>query len=234
VIPELLAREGPAEAIPLRASAERARRQLERSLTLRVTTRREDGVLLASIDVVNLAGHKLPTGFPSRRLWLHVVLTDAQKQTLFDSGAWDPSTGELLAGGAFQPHHRVIDKPGQVQVFETEALDSKGRPTLSLLNAASHRKDNRILPAGFDVRRLAAAGLAGLEIGPSGLEGDGGFRSGSAQTLYRIPMPSAGNGHLLKVEVLFQAIKPSHRPASFRLAEDLSYPVVVARFETVL
>lgn len=233
-MPELLARTNAPEAAALRSAAVRARRQLERALDLRVTTQREGGLLLAAVELMNLAGHKVPTGFPSRRVWLHVALTNSRQQKLFDSGDWEAASGELLAGEGFQPHHRVIEKPHQVQIFETESLDAQGRPTVSLLNAAGHRKDNRILPSGFDPQKLVAAGLDGLDIGPVGAGAGDGFRAGSARTLYRIPFPASGEGCRLTVEVLFQTIKPSHRPASFRLPDGLGGPVVVKRFETSL
>jgi len=43
----------------------------------------------ANVVVQNLAGHKLPTGFPSRRAWLHVVIEDAAGNVVFESGGYD-------------------------------------------------------------------------------------------------------------------------------------------------
>ena len=232
VIPELLARSDPEQAETLRTTAKRATQQLERALRLRVSTLRENGFLFVTVEAINFTGHKLPTGFPSRQLWLHLVLAGDRQTTLFESGAWDPASGELRAGAAPQPHYRLIEKPSQVQIFETEALTAQGQVTHALLNSASHAKDNRILPRAFDVRRLSAKSLEGLKIDPVGVEIDDAFRPGSAVTVYKIPLTSLPRR--LTVEALYQSIKPAHRPASFTLPPDLSRPIVVARFETVL
>ncbi len=44
------------------------------------------------IDVLveNLTGHKLPTAYPSRRVWLHVAIHDRNGLTVFESGALNP------------------------------------------------------------------------------------------------------------------------------------------------
>ena len=41
-----------------------------------------DGRLEAEISIENLAGHKLPTAYPSRRVWLHVTVRDGHGQVL--------------------------------------------------------------------------------------------------------------------------------------------------------
>src|SRR4029077_13523870 len=43
--------------------------------------------LPAGVVVENLGGHKLPTAYPSRRVWLHVVVRDGGGRAMFESGA---------------------------------------------------------------------------------------------------------------------------------------------------
>jgi len=103
-----------------------------------------------------------------------------------------------------------------------------------LLNSASHGKDNRILPVGFDAQRLSAAGFAASGIGPVGVEIGDGFRPGSSLRVYRIPLPFVVKGCRINVDALYQSVKPADRPTAFRLPADLSRPAVVARIEMVL
>ena len=47
-----------------------------------------DGALEFEIAISSSVGHKLPTGFPSRRVWLHVTVYDTGGSVVFESGAW--------------------------------------------------------------------------------------------------------------------------------------------------
>ncbi|WP_321472190.1 multiheme c-type cytochrome [uncultured Paludibaculum sp.] len=234
VIPRLLARLDPAQAAVLETTTQRAESQLERSLKLQVSTRRQPGALLVDVAINNLAGHKLPTGFPSRRLWLRVALLDERQSTIWESGDWQPESGRLRIGEGLQPHHLLIEKPEQVQIFEVEAVDARGRLTHSLLGSARQKKDSRILPMGFDRSRLTEKGLGALNIDPVGVKPGDDFRSGFALTHYNLPLVQAGKGCRLVVEALYQTVKPEHRPADFALSPDLARPVVIARVEQML
>src|SRR5690606_40075326 len=60
-----------------------------------------------------ISGHKFPTGFPSRRAWLHVTLTDAAGEVVFESGAWTEE-GKVVGDdhdadpARYEPHHALI------------------------------------------------------------------------------------------------------------------------------
>ncbi|MDO8834166.1 MAG: hypothetical protein Q7V01_01145 [Vicinamibacterales bacterium] len=119
------------------------------------TTRLAGNRLAAEVTVSNLAGHKLPTAYPSRRAWLHVIVRDAQGAAIFESGAARPD-GSIVGndndedGARYEPHHLEVTSPGQVQIYEAIMGDPQGAVTTGLLRAVTYLKDNRILPKGFD------------------------------------------------------------------------------------
>jgi hypothetical protein len=159
----------PAE---LSATARRSTEQLQqRTARLALTSvRGEDGRLQASLRVENLAGHKLPTAYPSRRVWVHFIVTDANGKVAFESGRLTRE-GSIVGNDndrdptLFEPHYASIDRPDQVQIYEPILGDPEGRVTTGLLTATTYLKDNRILPRGFDRETasddIAVAGAAG-------------------------------------------------------------------------
>lgn len=129
--------------------------------TIAVTAERVDGRLVADVIVDNLAGHKFPTAYPSRRAWIQLTAKDAQGRVVFESGAWTPD-GRIAGnvndtdGTQFEPHYRQIDQPDQVQIYESVMADPSGRVTTGLLSGARYLKDNRLLPRGLDKARATA------------------------------------------------------------------------------
>jgi hypothetical protein len=113
------------------------------------------GRLEADVVVRALAGHKVPTGYPSRRVWLAVTVMDADARVVFSSGVLQPSGA--IAGNdndedaaRFEPHYREVRSPDQVQIYEAIMGTRAGTVTTGLLSAVSYLKDNRLLPRGFD------------------------------------------------------------------------------------
>lgn len=123
--------------------------------TLAVSAERAGGRITADVTVENLAGHKFPTAYPSRRAWIQFTVKDAQGRVVFESGAWTPDgriTGNLNDSDAarFEPHYAQIDQADQVQIYESVMGDPAGRVTTGLLSGARYLKDNRLLPRGFN------------------------------------------------------------------------------------
>jgi hypothetical protein len=163
------------------------------------------GILTFEVGVTNLTGHKFPTGYPSRRTWLHVTVHDAGGRVVFDSGGLDDS-GAIRgndadeAPSAFEPHYEEITRPDQVQIYEPILGDSGGTPTTGLLTAVRYLKDNRLLPRGFDKRSAAT------EIGVyGGAADDTDFTGGGDRVRYRVPATTAGP-YRVDVELRYQSI----------------------------
>lgn len=196
----------------------RARQQLGRALKLDVTARREKGVAIVDVVVTNLTGHKLPTAFPSRQMWIHLQARDNTGKVVFESGGLDPASG-AFAGG-----------PEPV-VFEAVYSDAQGRATVSLLEAARYRKDTRIPPAGFRASRLAEAGLRGFDIAPVAVPANIDLQPGMAIASFRVTSSAPLE---LEAEALFRTIQPSHELPAFPIPAKLRQPVSLARATTTL
>ncbi len=167
------------------------------------------GRLETEIALENLGGHKLPTAYPSRRVWLHLVVRDGNNRTVFESGAVNAEGA--IAGNdndadasRYEPHYTEIRDAGQVQIYETILVDSKGSVTTGLLHAVRYLKDNRILPRGFDKK------TAGADIAVAGEAlADADFSGGSDRIRYSIDLGAAQGPFRVEAELLYQPI--SHR-----------------------
>lgn len=177
----------------LLAAAERSEAHVATAARLSIREmRREGDTLVVVVRVENQTGHKLPTGYPSRRVWLHVTVT-AGGSVVFESGA----PGELPAA---QPHYDVISSPNEAQIWEAQLVTLDGKPTHRARDARRYSKDNRILPAGF-----APSGLDRTRTEPLGTSGDASFVGGADEVTYRIQAPA---GATVDVELLYQSLRP--------------------------
>ncbi|MGB9438071.1 MAG: hypothetical protein WCB15_09020, partial [Desulfobacterales bacterium] len=196
-----------ADAGHLQDTIKRTVTQLEKETAgLTVTPKRTEELLTVTVDVENLAGHKLPSGLPSRRCWLHVVVTDENNNTIFESGK--PTGDGRIEGNAadqdpstWEPHYDFINSQDQVQIYEPIMLTYEGGVTYTLLRAFSYAKDNRLLPAGFD--KVSASG----DIAVYGdAAADANFAGGSDQITYAIKVAGAIEMLNITVELLYQTL----------------------------
>jgi hypothetical protein len=205
------------EATPaeLEATARATIRQLEQD-TAAVRILRADataGTLSLDVAVTNLTGHKFPTGYPSRRAWLHVVVRDVDGRAVFESGR--VGDDGAIAGNAsdatetsFEAHFSEIRTGDQVQIYESIMGTPAGEPTTGLLRATRYLKDNRLLPRGFD-KATAPPGIAVI----GGAAGDEDFTGGRDVVRYRLAV--AGGPFTIDVALRYQ-------PIAFRWAQNLA------------
>jgi hypothetical protein len=197
------------ETLPqeLELAAQDTRAQLEQdsaSLSIERAARYGDSLII-DVRVGNRGGHKLPTAYPSRRVWLHVRAADAGGRTAFESGA--VGTDGAIAGNdndadplAFEPHYAELTSADQVQIYENVMVDADGAVTTGLLSGIRYVKDNRLLPEGFD----KATAPADIAVHGEALADDD-FSAGGDRVRYRVRMIAPGPV-TVTVELLYQSI----------------------------
>ena len=170
--------------------------------------------LSATVNLDNLAGHKLPTAYPSRRVWLHFRVSDANGSVLFESGAVRPD-GSIVGndndtdGGRYEPHYERITDASQVQIYEPVLVDHNGQVTTGLLSGVRYAKDNRLLPRGFD------KATAPWDIAVQGAAAeDADFAGGGDRIEYVVDVGEAAGPLSVTAELYYQTI-------GFRWAENL-------------
>ncbi|HVY79819.1 MAG TPA: hypothetical protein VG994_02460 [Steroidobacteraceae bacterium] len=174
-----------------------------------------DGRLQFGVHVENLGGHRLPTAYPSRRAWLHVLVTDGQGAKVFESGALQPD-GAIQGNDndadptRFEPHYREIRSADQVQIYESILGDRAGHVTTGLLAAVGYLKDNRLLPRGFNKT------TASPEIAVHGdALADPSFTGGGDDVVYSISSERSHGPFSVSVELVYQ-------PIGYRWAHNLA------------
>jgi hypothetical protein len=187
-------------------SIDRARDMLQSAATVEIVSAAvSDGVLEARVRVQNNSGHKTPTSYPSRRMWLHFKVVDSNGNIVFESGLVN-ADGSIAAAdndvdqAVFEPHYDLITSADQVQIYETIMGDSDGNTTYTLLRAAQYLKDNRLTPKGFNKLNVPDdVAVHGQAVN------DADFDLGSDEVTYRIPVAVSGD-LAVSVSLNFQVI----------------------------
>ncbi len=179
-----------------------------------VTAEAEGDALTVDVKIENQAGHKFPTGFPARRLWVHLTVSDAEGAVVFESGAAE-ADGSIMGNAAdddpstFEPHYTAITNEDEVQIYESVMENSDGAITYTLLRAAAYAKDNRLLPVGFDKE------TAGADFATAGeAVEDADFTGGSDSVTYTMDIAGEEGPFVVTAELLYQSV-------AFPFVEDL-------------
>ncbi len=201
----------------LNESANRTVEHLQSS-TARVSVEEvgtENGQLHAEVVVENKAGHKLPTAYPSRRVWIRFTVQDRTGAVIFESGGFE-SAGSIAGNqndadaDAYEPHYTTITDSEQVQIYESIMATPEGEVTTGLLSAVRFIKDNRLLPRGFDKT------TADEDIAVQGAAADDEtFTGGQDRVQYAVDVTGADGPFRVQAELWYQ-------PIAYRWAQNLA------------
>jgi hypothetical protein len=206
-------------AMPTELTAEAGRTvEFLQTQAARVTIQKANvtsGKIDVDVLVENLTGHKLPTAFPSRRAWLHFVVRDHNRQTVFESGALNPDgsiKGNVndIDASRFEPHFREITSADQVEIYEPILRDQNGHVTTGLAAAVGYLKDNRLLPSGFQ-KQSANKDIA--VVGDAA--DDPNFTDAGDSIHYSVDLAGAQGPFQIEAELWYQ-------PIGFRWAHNLA------------
>lgn len=191
----------------------RTERMLRSSLVLdaRMVSRDADTAFV-DVTLLNTAGHKFPSGYPSRRAWVELVLTDEGGDTLFRSGGWNDTWEVIGHDTQWEPHYDVITQPDQAQIYEMVMADVNGDKTTVLGRSSVKLKDNRLVPLGFTVGHYSydTSYIANVPVSDTDFNHDelGVEGSGSDIIHYHAPMGGYAGNVNVQVNVWYQSAPP--------------------------
>jgi len=165
-----------------------------------------------TLRLANKAGHKFPSGYPSRRAWVEFEVKNAAGQTVFHSGRYNPDYSLPDENANVEPHYQVINRPDQVQIYEMVPGDVAGNFTNVLERGDKALKDNRLTPQGFttthaayDTTRIIGSALNDPDFNrfPDGKEG-----SGADNLHFHIPINGYSGTFSVTAKVWYQSLPP--------------------------
>ncbi len=163
------------------------------------------------VRIENKAGHKFPSGYPSRRAVVQFVVLDANNDTVFQSGIYNSQFRVVGETPAYEPHHNMINQSGVSQIYEEVMGDVNGNFTSVLERGSILLKDNRIPPLGFtttapmyDTTLISNDALNDDDFNKvSGVEG-----SGVDYIHFHVPLWGAVGALHVNTRVYYQSVPP--------------------------
>jgi hypothetical protein len=136
----------PVDTAALAEGKHRATAMLRKAAELSMTASRTGDTVSADVRITNLTGHKLPTGYPDgRRMWLNIIGTDAQHDTVFQSGAYLADSAQLVGDEQLKVYEAIQGLTSS----RAAAYGLSAGPTFHFVLNDTVLFDNRIPPRGF-------------------------------------------------------------------------------------
>jgi hypothetical protein len=172
-----------------------------------------------SIKLSNLAGHKFPSGYPSRRAYVEIIAVDDAGNEIFHSGKMDNQYRIVGEDNTWEPHYDLITSQDQVQIYEMVMGDVNGNRTTVLERADVMLKDNRLTPLGFSVNHASydTTKIVGAALYDTNFNhfDDGTEGSGTDGMRVHIPLSGfSGNLHVT-ARLMYQSVPPKYLEEMF-------------------
>lgn len=193
-----------------------------------------NNTLNVDVDVINHTGHKLPTSYPSRRVWINLVIKNSSGDVLFESGTPNSDgfltvdtdqtaekctavdkTNSYVESECFSKHKNIITSPDEIAIYETVMGDTNNQVTYVLLHGDRYLKDNRIPPTGFsqsDARFSSDVAVMGdALIDPDfNRDGSGDEGTGADRVHYQLDWSANPSNNIsIEATLYYQTIKPA-------------------------
>lgn len=191
------------------AATMRMLQQKTLDLSVSTTSITSDSATFA-VRLQNKAGHKFPSGYPSRRAWIELEVVTADGSSLFHSGRMNPDFTLADEDPHYEPHYQKIVQPDQVQIYELVPGDVTGNFTTLLERAHVAMKDNRLTPRGFSLADAAydTTRIVGVANDPDFNHHEGIEGSGDDVVYYRIPTKGYTGTLQVRARVWYQSVPP--------------------------
>lgn len=178
--------------------------ELSIGLDLEIINRDEDS-LFVELTLQNFAGHKIPSGYPSRQVFVQLEVTIETNESIFLSGAMDENHQIIFEDETYEPHYSMINQEDQVQIYQTVMANVEGQVTTTLLHSDHALKDNRLPPIGFsidhpsyDTTQIIGLAASDPSFNPNNLGGD--------HILYHIPILNYNGDLRIEAKVYYQTV----------------------------
>jgi len=147
-IPDILPTFFPSEVnvTELNAGKQRATSMLQLAASMSLAAGQTGPNPTVNVTVTNETAHKLPSGYPEgRRIWLNVKAWDANDVLVYESGAYNPATGELT----HDADARIYEVKIGISQRLAPVLAMPAGPSFHFVLNDTVYSDNRIPPRGF-------------------------------------------------------------------------------------
>lgn len=169
---------------------------------------RENDSLYVEVQIENLAGHKLPAGYPSRQVFIQLTVLNENGEEIFISGQLDENYQIIDEDLPYEPHHSIITQENQVQIYQMVMANVAGEVTTTLLHADHALKDNRLTPIGFSTEHPSYDTIQIVGLANNDLDFNDN-QAGGDRIYYHIPIHNELGDIEVQAKVFYQTV--NHR-----------------------